>query len=168
MVNDVRLHVRESGEMVQTTGETVNEHLPNILERVHTTTDTLAELAEDIRQLKQLAGLSSKARDENLVGYAESVLALIEKSGGTMGKKKFYGRGLKDERPAREWAAGERKLTVGLTAVAGSKKDLVMRLTRSWAGLGSPWYIRVGNQQPEPLLEWLKANHPATREEWEK
>src|SRR6266498_4105781 len=51
MVNDVRLHVRQSGETVQTTGETINKRLPEIVEKVETTTDTLAELAADIRQL---------------------------------------------------------------------------------------------------------------------
>ena len=31
MVNDVRLHVRQSGETVQTTGETINKRLPEIV-----------------------------------------------------------------------------------------------------------------------------------------
>src|SRR5213592_3163132 len=91
MVNDVRLHVRQSGETVQTTGETINEHLPEIVDKTRTTTDTLAELAADIRQLKELAGVTSSPRDQNLVAYANSVLGLIEKSGGTIGLKKKLG-----------------------------------------------------------------------------
>jgi hypothetical protein len=162
MVNDVRLHVRQSGETVQTMGETVNEHLPNILERVHTTTDTLAELAADIRQLKELAGVTTSVRDQNLVAYANSVVSLIERSGGIIGlKKKLGGKGLKNESPAKEWAAGARKEALLLTILARSKKELVMRLANN--KFGSSWYIRFGEGEPVELIEWLKDNHPQTK-----
>jgi len=162
MVNDVRLHVRQSGEMVQTTGETINEQLPEIVDKVHTTTDTLAELAGDIRQLKELAGVTSSARDQNLVAYANSVVGLIEQSGGIIGlKKKLGGKGLKNESPAKEWAAGARKEAVLLTILARSKKELVARLAKN--KFGSSWYIRIGDGEPVELLEWLKDNHPDTK-----
>ncbi len=165
LVNDMRLQIRRSGETVQTTGETINEHLPHlpeIVEKVRTTTDTLAELAADIRQLKELAGVTSTARDQNLVAYANSVLATIEGSGGTIGlRKKLGGSGLKNEVPAKEWAAGARKEALLLTILARSKKELVTRLAKN--KFGSAWYIQIGNSEPVELLEWLKANHPETK-----
>src|SRR6476620_1083787 len=81
MINDMRLQVRQTTQMVHSTGATVNEHLPALVDKSHKmtdaislhlpdivaktrlTTETLAELAEDIRQLKELAGVSSGARD---------------------------------------------------------------------------------------------------------
>jgi hypothetical protein len=183
MVNDIRLQVRQSSQMVQDTGRTVNEHLPiiveksrastdlvaehlpTIVEKTCATTETLAELTEDIRQLKELLGVAHTARDQNLVAYADSVLKSIEASGGTMGlKKSLGGSGLKHPVPAREWAVGARKEAVYLTVVAKSKKELVTRLANNW--LGSPWYIQVEGKDPVKLLDWLKLHHAATEELW--
>jgi hypothetical protein len=181
LVNDVRLHIRQSSQVVHATGQTVNEHLPTIVDRTRRTTDTvaehlpeivakarqstetLAELAEDIRQLKELAGVSNTTRDKNLVAYADSVLDCIEASGGTIGlKKTFGGSGLRNTLPVKEWVVAARKEALFLTVVAKSKKELVTRLADS--KFGSPWQIQVGGQEPVTLLDWLKANHAATKE----
>ena len=183
MVNDIRLQVRQSSQMVQDTGQTVNEHLPiiveksrtstdivaehlpTIVEKTRTTTETLAELAEDVRQVKELLGVAHTARDQNLVAYADSVLKSIETSGGTIGlKKSLGGSGLKQSLPAKEWAVGARKEAVYLTVVTKSKKDLVTRLADNW--LGSPWYIQIEGKEPVKLLDWLKVHHAATKELW--
>lgn len=174
LVNDMRLQIRRSGETVQATAETINKHLPTlgeqlpeIVEKVRATTDTVAELAADIRQLKELAGVTSTGRDQNLVAYANSVLATIEASGGTIGlKKKLGGSGLKNEAPAKEWAAGARKEALLLTVLARSKKELLTRLAKN--KFGSSWYIQIGNSEPVELLEWLKANHPETKALFER
>jgi hypothetical protein len=181
LLNAVRQEIRRSGQIVQTAGETINEHLPAIVEKTRKTTDTLAEqlpeivektrmttetlaeVAEDIRQLKELAGITATARDQGLVAYATSVLDQIEASGGTIGlKKAFGGSGLKNPVSAKEWVAGARKEAIVLTILANSKTDFVTRLTRN--KFHYPWYIQVGAQPPVMLLDWLKANHPATRE----
>jgi hypothetical protein len=181
LINDLRLELRRSSAMVQTAGQTINEHLPAIVDKTRRTTDTLAEqlpeivdkartstetlaeLAEDIRQLKELAGLSTQARDKNLVAYANSVLDSIEASGGMIGLKKAFGaKGLKNPVPAREWVVGARKEAILLTILSNSKAEFGTRLTRN--KFHSPWYIQIGEQEPLTLLDWLKANHPATRE----
>src|SRR6516162_10894292 len=146
LVNDFRLEIRRSGQMVQAAGQTINEHLPaivdktkrstdtlaehlpEIVEKTRATTETLAELAEDIRQLKELAGVTTSVRDKNLVAYATSVLDAIEVSGGTIGVKKTLGKGLKSPVPAKEWVVGARKEALFLTVLASSKKDFVTRL----------------------------------------
>jgi hypothetical protein len=181
LVNDLRLEIRRSSQIVQTAGQTINEQLPTIVDKTRRTTDTLAEqlpeivdktrattetlaeLAEDIRQLKELAGVSTQARDKSLVAYANSVLDSIEASGGTIGLKKGFGaKGLKNPVPAREWVVGARKEAVLLTILANSKAEFTTRLTRN--KFHSPWYIQIGDQEPVPLLDWLKTHHPATRD----
>jgi hypothetical protein len=179
MINDLRLEVRRSAQTVQGVAQSVNEHLPaiveksrkstevlaehlpEIVEKTRTTAETLAELAEDIRQLKELAGMSHTPRDQNLVAYANGALNAIESSGGTIGLRKSGG-GLKSPLPAKEWAVGARKEALFLTVVAKSKKELLTRLTKN--KFGSSWYIQVGDKEAVPLVEWLQQNHAATRE----
>jgi hypothetical protein len=160
---DIRTQLTRSAEGIQTTGKTVNEHLPEIVDKTRTTTETLAELAADVRQLKELAGVTGSARDQNLVAYADSVLTRIEESGGVIGlKKTLGGKGLKDQLPAKEWAVGARKEAVVLTVLAKSKKELATRLGKN--KFGSAWMIQIGDQEPVPLLDWLRENHPPSRE----
>lgn len=181
LINDVRLQIRQTSQTVLTTGQTVNEHLPTIVDRTRKTTDTvaenlpeivektrkstetLAELSEDIRQMKELAGVANTARDKNLVAYADSVLDRIEASGGTIGlKKTLGGNGLKSAVPAREWVVAARKEALVLTALARSKKELVSRLAVN--KFGSPWQFQEPGKEPLPLIDWLRVNHPPTRD----
>jgi hypothetical protein len=185
MLNDMRGEVRRSAQLLQHNGQVVNEHLPAIVERTRKTTgtisenlpvivektklttETLADLAADVQQFKELAGMTSTERDKNLVAYANGVIKQIEQSGGTIGlKKHFGGKGLKNTQPAAEWAAGARKGALWLTIRARSKKDLVTRLAKN--KFGSDWYIQTAGQEPVPLLDWLRASHPHTRELFEK
>jgi hypothetical protein len=163
MLNDIRQETRRSVATFHETGTAVKEHLPVIVEKSRKTTETVAELAEDVRQLKELAGVSNVARDRNLVAYADGVLDAVEASGGTVGLKKVLGsKGLKDTVPAREWAAGARKEAVLLTALVRSRRELATRLGKN--KFGSAWYIQVGDAEPVPLLDWLRANHPASKD----
>jgi hypothetical protein len=178
---DIRCDIRRSAETVQASSRTVTEHLPaiveqsqqvsavvtenlpTIVEKTRTTTDTLAELSEDVKQLKELAGLTGGTRDQNLVAYADSVLNLIDQSGGSIGlKKTLGGSGLKNVVPAMEWVVGARKEAVFLTLVVRSKKEFVTRLAKNKFGFS--WYIQIGNREPITLMDWLKENHPATKE----
>jgi hypothetical protein len=181
MVNDVRLEVRRSTQVIQATGQTVNEHLPAIVAGSRKTTDTLtehlpeivrktrtavdavAELTGDIHQLRELLVGTHTPKDTNLVTYATSVLKCIEDSEGRIGLKKLPpGKGLRNPLPAKEWAAGARLEAVFLTVVAKSKKELVTRLGKN--KFGRPWYMAVDGNDPVRLLDWLKANHAETKE----
>jgi hypothetical protein len=181
MINDIRLEVRRSSGTIRATAQTVNEHLPAIvhqtkkaaetlaqhlpaiIHKTRTVTDTVAELAGDIRQVRELLALPRTERDKTLVAYATSLLNTVEKSGGTIGlNKKLGGKGLKNPAPANEWVAGARREALVLTALVRSKKEMATRLCKNL--LGSSWYIQVGAGEPVRLLDWLKANHPATRE----
>jgi hypothetical protein len=153
MLNDLRLQVRR-------VTVTVNQKLPEILEKTRTSADTLAQVSNDIKGLRDLAGVPPGVHDEGLVKYADGVLDLIEASGGTVGTKALLGKGLKDPIPAGEWAAGARKEALWLTFRAKSRHELLTRLCET--KFGSAWQIQLpGGGEPVPLEQWVKANHPA-------
>jgi hypothetical protein len=177
---DVRVLIHETSEIVKSSGKTINEQLPTIVEKTRKTTDTLAdhlpqivektqkstetlaELAEDIRQLKELAGVSNTVRDKSLLPFADGILDAIDASGGMIGVKKTFGSGLKSTQTAKEWVVGARKEALFLTAVARSRKELLTRLSEN--KFGSSWYIQIKDAEPVTLAEWLKAHHPAAKE----
>lgn len=148
MVNDLRV------EMRRTTGM-LNERLPQILERTKQSTETLAELSTDLRQLRDLAGATAP-RDKTLVAYADAVLDAIERSPGVIGLEKTMGSGLKDEMPAKDWVTSARREAVWLSMTTKSKSDLLRHLCKN--KFGSNWMIRVGDKKPEELEEWVQTN----------
>jgi hypothetical protein len=157
LVNDLRLEVRR-------TSRTVNEKLPEILEKSRRSADAMAEVSADIRQMRDLAGAPEGARDQTLVAYADALLDAVQASGGTIGlKPKLIGSELKDTQPAAEWAVAARKEALWLTLRVKSKQELLERLTKNM--YGSEWYIQLPGKEPQALAEWLKANHPESREE---
>ena len=141
--------------------DTVTESLPEVVDRVDRTTEVVAELAEDIRQLKELAGVTSGKRDENLVAYANGLLRAVESSGGTIGVKKLTGKGLKNTQPAADWTASARKEALVLTILAKSRKEMLTRLGKTKLGLN--WYIEVPGKPPVTLIDWLRENHAETK-----
>jgi hypothetical protein len=140
------------------TGETVNRHLPEILEKTRTSTDTLSRLSEDIRQLRDLAG-ATNARDATLAKYADQLLDRVEAAADArIGVEAIIGSGLKDARPAKEWTADARKEAVYLTFAAASRQELLERLTKT--KLGRDWLIQEGQSPPVRLIDWLNAKVP--------
>jgi hypothetical protein len=180
MINDIRLQVRRSAEVVDSAAQNINEHLPTIVQKSRQTTDALsknlppmvehaaqaaeelAELSADIRQLKELAGVTHTVRDQNLVAYANSLLKKIETSGGVIGVKKTFSQGLKNTRPAAEWAVGARKEALFLSLLVKSKKEMLTRLAKT--KFGSHWYMQMPGKEPATLLDWLKENHPESHD----
>lgn len=181
MINDIRVQVRRSAERLPEAVEktrqtadvlskhlpdvvdktrqatdTLTEHLPEIVDRVDKTTEVVAELADDIKQLKELAGLGGTKRDENLVAYTNGVFKAIASSGGTVGAKKLVGSGLKSTQPAAKWVAGKRKWTTLMLLKFKSKKEVVTWLCKGW-------YIEFPNKEPMPLLQWLSEHHAETK-----
>lgn len=179
MVNDIRTQVRRSGEVVHRAGEVVNQdlpeivrrsretsevvsgHMPQVVERVDRTTEVMAELTEDVKQLKELAGLGKAPRDKGVVAYAEGVLKFIESSGGEVGTKKTVGTGLKNVRPAAEWAHEERREAVFLAVLGKSKQQMLDGIGKT--KLGFSWYIQWPGKKPVRLVDWLRENHAETK-----
>ena len=155
VVNDLRVELKH-------TSQAVNEHLPKILENVKQSTETLAALSEDIKQLRDLAGASGTPRDRSLAAYADSLLDFIELREAQIGlTKKVMGNGLKSTLPSKEWVAAARREALWLTFRAKSRDELLERLCEN--KFGSRWYIQFDDADPLPLIDWLKAHHPDTR-----
>jgi hypothetical protein len=187
MINDVRLHVRKSAQVVEDSGKVVDQAgkvvkndlpeivqrsretskvvsdaLPEVVDRVEKTTEVVAELSEDLKQLKELAGISQVPRDKSVVAYAESVLKLIESSGGEIGVRKNVGSGLKNLRPAADWVREERREAAFLAVLGKSKKQMLDGIVKT--KLGFSWYVQLPGKKPMTLLAWLKENHAETKE----
>ena len=156
LLNDLRLELKRSAA-------TVNDNLPVILDNTRKTTETLAEVSRDIKDLRNLAGVQETPRDATLVTYADSVLDLIEQQEQAMiGTEKLVGTALSDLLPAAEWAAGARKEAVWLAFRAKSKRELLDRLIEN--KFGTPWQIQFADAEPVSLRDWLVQHHPATAE----
>ena len=141
---------------------TVNDKLPRILEKTEQSAETLATLSADIREIRDLAGLpQNSAHDRTIVRYADQVLDLIEKSGGSVGTRPLIGGAdkLKDPVPAAEWVRGARKEALWQTLRVNSRDELLTRLGET--KFGSAWHIQVGQEKPVPLADWVKQKLPA-------
>lgn len=178
ILNDIRLQVRASsrpivevGELLEThlpplvettrqNADRIATHLPEVVDRTRSAAEVLGELAEDIRQLKELAGLTQNPRDKNLIAYTDSLLKRIEAAGGVIGVSKNVGGGIKNTVPVTEWLSGARKEALFLTLLVRSKKEMAQRLCRT--KLGFHWWIQPPGQEPTRLVDWLRANHPET------
>lgn len=157
VINDLRIELKQ-------TSQTVNKHLPEILANVKKSTETLAVLSEDIKQLRDLAGVASGApRDRTLVTYADSILDFLESTKAQIGlEKKVLGSGLKSVMPVGEWVVDARKEALWLTFRVKSHSELLERLCEN--KFGSSWFIQFEDKEPVPLIDWLKENHPETKE----
>ena len=136
------------------TGDTVNEHLPEILEKTRDSTRTLAQLSDDIRQLRDLAGATG-TRDTTLAKYADELLDLVESADAQIGTEAIVGSGLRDAKPAKEWCVDARKEALYLAFVATSQDELLTRLTRS--KFGRDWMIQEKSGPPTKLADWLRS-----------
>jgi hypothetical protein len=192
MVNDMRLEVKRTGQMIDqrlpeilhNTDRAVNtvnqrlpqilvrldqitklidEHLPATLEKTQTITDTLVELAGDIKDYQELlGGVHAVTRDQSVVRYANSVLKFLDGQEGVIGLKKgVTGKGLKSAVPVKEWVAGARKKAALLTVLAKDRPDFLRRLCTS--AFGSTWHIHPKGHEPVPLHDWIRQNHEESK-----
>ena len=151
MVNDARLEVKE------TTAE-VRRSLPQILKNTERTSETLLAVSEDVRQLRELAGITDKPRDRTLAPYADSMLDFVAASEAQIGlMPKLFGSKLKEVVPADEWVVGARKEAIWLAFRARSRREMLYKLTVNI--YGSDWYIQFGDDEPIKLRDWLLAEH---------
>lgn len=154
MINDLRIELKRSVT-------TLNESLPIILDNTKKGTETLVVLSQDIKQLRDLAGVSTQGRDTSLVGYADGVLDFIESLDAEIGiQKKVLGSGLKDVHSAKQWVVSARKEALWLTFRASSQEELLQRLCTN--KFGSKWFIQFPGKPPVVLIDFVKANHRRT------
>lgn len=156
LLNDMRVEIRR-------TNETVNAHLPQIMANVNTATTTLAAVSKDINSFRDLAGLVDTPQDRSLVVYADSVLDFLESQPqGQIGLSKVVGKGLKDVVTSAEWARDSRKEALWLTFRASTKQELLERIGKN--KFGSDWYFTAPGIEPMKLADFLRNNHPASKD----
>jgi len=151
VINDLRLELKK-------TAGTLNRELPKILANTKTITESMKDLSNDLKQLRELGGISGGAKDNSLVKYADDVLDLIQKQDAKIGKKKLLRDSLKDPLPAKEWVVGARREAIYHSFRVRSKREMLEKLTTTLTG--GTWYIQFADEDPVPLLEWVKQNHP--------
>lgn len=153
-VNDLRLEMKNSARQV-------NKDLPRILENTKKSTEALAVLSQDLKNIRNLAVGQGKTRDKTITVYGDDVLSFIEQQNAKIGVEKFIGKKLKDPIPAKEWVVGARREATYLAFRVRSKQELLEKLCESITR--RTFYIQFEDQKPVPLLEWLQENHPGTK-----
>lgn len=174
--NDLRLEVRRTTDSVnenlprlltevEKTTTTVNDRLPAILANGKESTETLAALSRDIRELRELFGLKDGGKSTGLLPFANEIIRTVEESGGEVGLRPLIGSQLTEVRSAAEWATQARREAMVLLWRANSKKELLDRITRNFYGF--EWVMRQGGETAS-LKDWLLRKHPEWKELKEK
>jgi hypothetical protein len=142
---------------------TINEHLPVLLVQATTAADNLAELSDNFAQYRGLLGtVHSSSQNKDLLTYGASILDLIEGQNATLGVKKAPAEPVsKPSLPAKQWVAAARKQNNFLSLVAASKADVLHGLART--NTATPWFIKIGDQAPRLLADWIKDVHPLSK-----
>jgi hypothetical protein len=143
---------------------TINEHLPVLLAQATTATDNLAELSDSMAQYRGLLGtVHAAGQNKDLLGYGSSIIDLIEGQNATLGVRKAPAEPVtKFSVPAKQWAAAARKQNNFLSLVAASKADVLHGLART--NTATPWFIKVEDQAPRLLSDWIKDVHPQSKD----
>jgi hypothetical protein len=150
--------VEDLRQEAKTSGEAVNAHLPQILEKIDGTSATLKDVADDLKTLRDLAG-ASEPRDKSLAVFADRLLDLLQAAPARVGVKALIGSKIKKPMSATDWVHNARKEALWLTFRAKSKTDLLERLCKN--KFGSQWLILAeGAKSPQPLASWF-AEHDA-------
>lgn len=155
MLNDVRMDLKRTKAMI-------DEKLPPILENGKRSSETLADVAGDLKQLRDLAGISRVDRDDTLTAYADGVLECIAGSGGRIGMEKLIGKSLDEPVAAAEWVVSARKVAMVDVFRARSRADVLRLICTNWRR--GDWHIQIGGETPVKLADWVKANHPESAE----
>ena len=152
-VEDLRREAKASGQAV-------NAHLPQILEKVEHSSAILKEVSDDLKTLRDLAGASGP-RDKSLAVFADRLLDQLEAAPVQVGVEKLIGTALKNPLPAADWVRDARKEALWLTFRAKSKGELLERLCKN--KFGSEWLVQEGAAAPEPLRAWFAARDEEAR-----
>jgi hypothetical protein len=192
MLNDIRLHVRRSAEIVKQAGGNINEHLPAIVEKSKLTTEVvsknLPEVVDKVRKTtdtvaESLPDIVERAdrTSEVVAELADDIRQLKELAGIGSTKRDenlvAYSNSVFKAIAASGGTIGEKKLVgKGLKNtqpaaewVAGKRKWALYWMLRVKSKkemlmrITRNTYIELPGKEPVPLLDWLQQNHPETK-----
>jgi len=152
------------------TSKALNTQLPTLLKNTETllehtevAVDNMADLSDSFKQYKGLMGVVHVAtQNKGLFSYATSLLGFLGKHNATIGVKKPGSDSLRRAMPAKQWAAAAAKDAQFVSLGAKTKDDVLHGLARS--GSSTPLHIKIGDQPPRLLADWLKESHPESKQ----
>ena len=179
MIADLRAQVKESLNTAQETAregnramKTVNEKLPQIVTEVKKGTETLAELSEDVKLIKSVAGVGNDDQQRGLRGlalYADALQKVFAEQ--TEGKEavilleKIFGADLKKHSTADEFlVALNKEMVTVILPLSKSREEILWRVCTSAPPRRVPFHIQFPDQEPIPLEQFLREKHPASAE----
>lgn len=192
MLNDIRLQVRRSAEVVKRSADNVNEHLPAVVEKSRVTSEVLSKnLPEVVERARKSSEIIAEhlpeivervdTTTEVIADLAEDIKQLKELAGlgGTKRDENLvaYANGALKVIAASGGTIGAKKVIgKGLKNtqpaeewVAGKRKWAALTLLRVkskkevLAWLTKGAYIEFAGKEAVPLLDWLKEHHPETK-----
>jgi hypothetical protein len=152
--------------LVKLTGEAresnalVKEKLPAILDNIEKSTNSVVKLTSDVGALRELIVPSHPSAGTEtpitLAKFADSVIAIIEKSDTTISSKGSLAK------KASDWAAGERKEAFFLAFRVTTKRQMVDKICTTI--FGNPWMVQTKGGQKMTMLDWLRKESPEIEE----
>ena len=156
---------------VQDSVEKVNSQIPQVLSEIKTTSATLSSLADDVELMKRVAGVGDGDETRGVRGlalYADEVQQLLdEKFKGRNGNvliEEVIGSDLKKEESAEAFLVGlSKEMVLTILPLSNSKEEVLYRVCHSGIRR-KPFYIQFENAEPQLLEEFIKENHPGSRD----
>lgn len=143
MLNDIRAHTQEQ------------------LVKIGEIATVGVEVSKDVQRLRKIGGLTKG--DPELGDYTISVLEFIDehaKDGKISDNKE-----MKKAEKLSEWMVNARKEALMLVFKEKSKEDILYKLsTTAPLPKRHPWFIQVAGAAPVSLEEWIRSNHPESKD----
>jgi hypothetical protein len=160
-VNDQLPKLLAQSEQAATT---INSHLPRLLASSETAIDNLSELSDSFKQYKGLMGMVHVAtQNKDLLSYGSGILSWVRQQNVTIGvKKPGSDQELKRPTTAKDWAEAAQKDVHFLSLASASKAEVLHGLAKTNAAVA--WHVQVGDQAPRPLADWVRENHPDSKD----
>jgi hypothetical protein len=192
MLNDIRLQVRRSADLIHESGGTIQEHLPPIVEKTRQTTEVVSKnlplVVERVKQSTEIVGetlpevIDRVDRTTEVVAELADDIQQLKELAGLVSKKRDANlvaytnsllrllEGAKLEIGSKQFLGkGLRNGVPASEWVASRRKWTALRLLRMSSrqevvqGLTHGWYAAEPGGEARPLLEWVRAHHPETQ-----
>lgn len=165
-------NAKETVGKANETISTVNDRLPDILGEVKKGTETLSGLAEDVDLIKSVAGLDkqeSKRGLRDIADYADAIQGVLRDS--TEGRQatilieEIFGSDLKEVESLDEFLVGlNKEMLAVILPLAKSKQEVLYRAAHSGLPRRKPFFIRIEEEEPQRLDDYIRACHPPSAE----
>jgi hypothetical protein len=143
---------------------TITTGIPRLLVSSETAVDNLADLSDSFQQYKGLMGIVHVAtQNKSLFSYGSSILSLVSGTSALIGlKKPGSDQPLTQPMAAKDWATAAARDAHFLSLVSTSKEEMLHGLGKTTKPLA--YHIRIGEQPPRLLADWVKEVHPDSKD----